>query len=190
MVGRFDGITQDVMTGRATVRFEIEAPAKAAKEMGPFAGHRLRIEVKRYREKRSLDANAYYWTLVTKLADALGISNPCMHNQLLRRYGQLEDIDGKLIYLVLPDTEEAEDKDLEAETYHIKPTSEVKIGEKGEAYRTYVMMRGSSTYDTKEMSRLIEGLVSECREAGIETITPDEIERMMTAYEKKHPSDG
>ena len=51
-------------------------------------------------------------------------------------------------------------------------------------YRTYIMLRGSSSYDTKEMARLIDGLVSECKEVGIETLPPDEVERMMAAYKK------
>lgn len=46
------------------------------------------------------------------------------------------------------------------------------------------MLRGSSTYDTAEMSALIDGLVSECKEQGIETIPPQELERMMEMYEK------
>ena len=75
---------------------------------------------------------------------------------------------------------------MEADAYHIKPTSEVKLGRDGKMYRTYYLLRGSSTYDTEEMSRLIDGLVDECKDAGIETLPPDELERMMKAYEEKH----
>ena len=46
------------------------------------------------------------------------------------------------------------------------------------------MLRGSSTYDTREMSDLINGLVSECREMGIETMTPDQLAEMMALYEQ------
>ena len=46
------------------------------------------------------------------------------------------------------------------------------------------MLRGSSTYNTEEMSKLIDGLVSECKEQGIETLPPEELERMMQAYEQ------
>lgn len=54
-------------------------------------------------------------------------------------------------------------------------------------YRTYLMLRGSHTYDTKEMSVLINGLVEECKEQGIETLTPDELRRMMEDAEKHNP---
>lgn len=73
----------------------------------------------------------------------------------------------------------------EAQLYHLRPTSQVKAGKNGEMYRTYMMLKGSSVYDTREMSMLIDGLVSECREAGIETLPPEELERMMAAYGKK-----
>lgn len=89
-----------------------------------------------------------------------------------------------MIFLVLPDTDSGARKADEAETYHIRPTSEVKVGNDGQMYRTYVMLRGSSTYNTAEMSVLIDGLVSECREQGIETLPPIELERMMELYEK------
>ena len=54
----------------------------------------------------------------------------------------------------------------------------------GAAFRAYIMLRGSSTYDTREMSELINGLVSECREMGIETMTPDQLAEMMALHEQ------
>ena len=74
-----------------------------------------------------------------------------------------------------------------------KDIGEVKIASDGTRFRTYVMLRGSSTYDTAEMSNLIDGLVSECQELGIETLPPKEIERMMQLYEqhrRKKAQDG
>lgn len=186
LIGTIKGLSQDILTGKASITFEVEDARKAAMEAQPLSGVRLRITAKKYREKRSLDANAYYWQLLTKLADLLHASNPRMHNLMLRRYGQPEIINGKMVYLVLPDTQDAEKTADEAETYHIKPTAEVKAGSDGMIYRTYIMLRGSSTYDTKEMSTLIDGLVSECKEFGIETLPPAELERMMAAYDEKY----
>ena len=145
---------------------------------------RLVFSVKEYKRKRSLDANAYYWVLVTKLAKVLNLSKPHLHNILLRRYGQPEIVDGQMVFLVLPDSESGTRKADEAETYHIRPTSQVKTGVDGKMYRTYVMLRGSSTYNTAEMSELIDGLVSECKEQGIETLPAAELERMMQMYEQ------
>ena len=117
-------------------------------------------------------------------ADKLAISKPYAHNLMLRRYGQPEIIDGRMVYAVLPDSDGGTRIADEAETYHIKPTSEVKSGTGGMRFRTYIMLRGSSTYNTEEMSKLIDGLVSECKEQGIETLPPEELERMMQAYEQ------
>lgn len=145
---------------------------------------RLVFSVKEYKRKRSLDANAYYWVLVTKLAKVLNLSKPHLHNLLLRRYGQPEIVDRQMVFLVLPDSESGTRKADEAETYHIRPTSQVKTGVDGKVYRTYVMLRGSSTYNTAEMSELIDGLVSECKEQGIETLPEEELKRMMQMYEQ------
>jgi hypothetical protein len=141
-------------------------------------GVRVSLKVTKYNEKRSLDANAYYWQLLTKLAGVLKVSNPYCHNVMLRRYGTLEEIDGRPVYLVIPDTEEATQKADESETYHIKPTSNVREGNDGKMYRTYMLLKGSHEYTTAEMSRLISGLVDECRQCGIETMTPAELERL------------
>lgn len=58
-----------------------------------------------------------------------------------------------------------------------------KSGE--EMGHAYIVIRGSHTYDSKEMSRLINGLVQECRQQDIETMTPAEIEEMCKALGEK-----
>lgn len=133
-------------------------------------GKQYRVEIKEYRKRRSLDQNAMYWSVLGQIAKALNISNNRAHNLMLRRYGAVETIDGKTIKLVLPDTEEAAQRADEAESYHIKPTSQVKVGTDGNTYRTYILLRGSSTYDTAEMTRLIDGVMDEAKQMGITLI--------------------
>lgn len=137
-------------------------------------GKTYTVEIKEYRKKRSLNQNDMYWSILTSFAEALNISNARAHNLLLRRYGQLERYEDKPVYVVLPDTEEAEKRADEAESYHLKPTSQVKEGKDGQMYRTYMLLRGSSTYNTKEMTRLLEGLLDECKEVGIAVMTERE----------------
>lgn len=132
-----------------------------------FDGKRITLTIKEYRKKRSLDANAFYWATISQLAEVLQVSNPFLHNLMLRRYGQAEEYDGGLVYVLLPDDDESARKADEAETYHLKPTSNLRQGKDGKLYRAYILLRGSSTYDSKEMSRLIDGLVSECKETGV-----------------------
>lgn len=166
----------DFATHRLTLLFEPnEDFGQAYDELKSY--DKLSLEIKPYRAKRSLDANAYYWVLLTKLAKVLNTSNSELHNSMLRKYGFYEYIDGKLFMTVLPDTDEAQKKILGAEEYHLKPTSDVREGKDGVMYRTYIMLRGSSTYNTEEMARLIDGLITDCKCAGItdsEIASPDE----------------
>lgn len=166
----------DYITGRLTILFEpCEDFRQTYEELKGC--EKLSLEIKRYRRKRSLDANAYYWVLVTKLSGVVGMSNSEVHNMMLRGYGQPEIYEGKGVYLTIPDTDEARKKADNATDYHVLPTSQVRTGDDGIVYRTYKLLRGSHTYNTAEMSRLIEGIISECKHAGIpdsEIATPDE----------------
>lgn len=138
---------------------------------------KVKIEAKKVTFKRSHDANAYYWVLVTQLAKKMQVSNARQHNIQLRKYGELDFIGGRLIQVNIPDTDEAENQALESNHFHIMPTNETYY--EGELrYRVYNLLRGSHTYTSEEMSRLISNTVEECKEQGIETLTPDELERM------------
>lgn len=183
-IGRFKGLGIDLMSRHQ--KLEIEVDSDIREEYDKLKDkEKLRIRIVQYRKKRSLDANAYYWTLLTKFADVIGLSNPEAHNMMLRGYGQSEIFDGKAVYVTIPDTEEAEKKVNNAIDYHLAPTSQVRMGNDDVLYRTYRLLRGSRTYDTKEMSRLIDGLITCCKEAGIpetEIASPNEKEILKERY--------
>ena len=147
-----------------------------------IAGKDLRITVKQWREKRSLTANAYYWTLVGKIADALHISKPHCHNMMMRRYGQAELFDEQIAYTMLPDTDKTQKIMDEMEEAHFAPTSMTREGKDGVRFRAWKLLKPSHRFDTKEMSVLIDGIVSEAKELGIETATTEEIERMKQTW--------
>ena len=136
-------------------------------------------DVVEHKEKRSLNSNSYYWTLLTKVADKLRISKSRLHNDMIRHYGQRMTVDDKPVIVYIPDTEESENTAMESDTVHLKQTSKVLCGNDGITYRAWVMMRGSSTYDSSEMAILISGIVQEAKQLGIETLTPAEIAQMM-----------
>ena len=174
----------DYLTGKISAVIEISEDFRQAYEDLKDC-EKLSIEIKRYRRKRSLDANAYYWVLVTKLSGVVGMSNSEVHNMMLRGYGQPEIYEGKGVCLTIPDTDEARKKADNATDYHVLPTSHVRTGDDGIVYRTYKLLRGSHTYNTAEMSRLIEGIISECKHAGIpdaEIATPDEKRLLKERY--------
>lgn len=142
----------------------------------------IRVEMKIWREPRSRSSNNYFYVLVGKLADALRVSKPYIHNLMLRKYGQLERIDGKPVWVILPETDEISTKVDEDETLHVRPTDDVREGNDGKMYRTYLLLKGSHALNSQEMSILIDGIVAECKEQGIETLPPEEIEHMKKCW--------
>lgn len=166
----------DFLTGKISAVIEINENFRQAYEDLKDC-EKISVEIKRYRRKRSLDANAYHWVLVGKLAKVLRMSNAEVHNMALRGYGQTEIYEGKGVYMTIPDTDDARHKVDNAMDYHLSPTSQVREGNDGVMYRTYKLLRGSHTYNTEEMARLIDGMITMCKEAGIpdaEIATPDE----------------
>ena len=138
-------------------------------------------DLSKHQEKkhRSLDSNAYFHVLVGKLAQAMHppISKARCKNQLIADYGQEEYIDGQMVVIKsnLPP-----DKMCNVDYLH---TSCVKIAEEnGNDVYFYKVYRGTHTYDTKEMAKLIEGTIQECKNVGIETATPAELERMQQLW--------
>ena len=182
LTGTFAGLSEDLINGTARIEFNIQERGAAVKVLPRLKDKMLRITVKPYRKKRSLDANAYYHVLIGKMADMLNISHARIHNMMLRRYGKIAILDGRPMYLSLKDTEAVREAVIEAEGYHLYPTSEIRQGKDGTPWRTYMMLKGSHEFDTKEMSSLIDGVVSDAQEMGIETMTPDELERMKAAW--------
>ena len=181
--GRLVDISRDVLDGGFFIRLAVkEVPSGIDR----FRDSDISLNLTLWREQRSLSANAYYWVLVSKIADAIGQNQSVVHNILLRRYGQLKIIDGEPVTTLLLDTDEAEQAALEDEEQHLKPTSHLKEGKDGRIWRFYRVLKGSSQYDTKEMATLIDGAISEAREMGLETLPAWEIERMIGDYEKHH----
>lgn len=180
--GRLIDIVRDVLTNAFRITLEVwQIPSgiDALRESD------LKISLKKWRNKRSLTANAYYWVLVAKIADAIHQPQSVVHNVLLRQYGVLDIVGGETLTVFIPDTDEAENEVLRKETYHLRPTSKVIDGKKGKL-RAYRVMLGSSYYDTKQFSTLLEGAIYECKELGLETLPDDELERMMEDYANNH----
>ena len=139
------------------------------------------MAIKRHRNKRSLDANAYYHVLVGKIASAIGTSRVEVKNLTLSRYGQLDlDENGKPKYLIVRDDMPVE----EWEEIHLSPTSQVK-DLNGVLYRVYHIIKGSHDYDSREMYELIQGTIADARDAGLteaEIMSPKEKEMLEKQY--------
>ena len=127
-------------------------------------------EIKEHRQKRSLDANGYLWVLISKIQDVIGVPKEDIYRDMIKGVG---------VYEVVPIKNEAVNKFCEA--WHknglgwITETTKSKL----EGYTNVLAYYGSSEYDTKEMSRLIDGIVQECRELDIETKSDEEIKSLV-----------
>lgn len=131
-----------------------------------------------HKDKRSRSQNAYYWELASQVATKtikFGANVNEIHNRNLRDIGLLERVNGELVCVYLPDTDEAEKAALNAESYHIKPTPQTRLGKDGQVFRCYVMLRGSHTFNTQEMSALVDLMVQQAESVGVQTMTPNEL---------------
>lgn len=129
------------------------------------------VTIKAKRKKRSLDANGYFWELVGKLAAKLKTSNNEIYRDLIRDSG---------VYEIMIMSAESVERYMQTWSGHGIGWVCDDLGEcrniKG--YHNIRCFYGSSTYTTKEMSRLIDAVIYECKQQGIETMTPNEIEEM------------
>lgn len=153
------------------ITFSFPFVQTVAEDVGKLKEALLTVVFKKYRKKRSLDANAYMWVLLQKMADAL--STPKNRVDKWDVYlGQLEQY-GVFTHVVVK--QDAVER-LKREWRAVKEFGEITVGSmSGIQMQCYY---GSHTYNTKEMARLIDGVVTGCRELGIETLPPDEIGRM------------
>lgn len=135
-------------------------------------------EVKEVKEKRSLNANSYFYALVGKIASKMHLTKDEVHRQMLLDYGVWDkNEDGSAKWVIFP-----KNKPLPDDGYYWDTKTEVNIkgqnsGE--EVGRVYVVVRGSHTYNSKEMYDLLQGTIQEAQQLGIETKTPDELVKML-----------
>lgn len=134
----------------------------------------LRLSVKKWKEKRSLDANAYYWQLNSQMARILQTSPEELHEELLQRYGLLDSDDSGHISITVRSRVDMNRIDGHWKLY--------KLSRDGK-WKSYLRIRGTSEYDTAEMSYFLDRVIEEAKELGIDTETPNqkaEAERWLT----------
>jgi hypothetical protein len=149
-----------------------KAPALAKEFVAGMKCKNYVATLKEYRQKRSLDSNAYAWVLLDKIATVLHTSKDDVYLEMLSRYGVFTHL------IVKPAVVER----VKQEWRTVKELGEVTInGQTGIQFQCYF---GSHSYNTAEMSKLINGIVDECKELNIETLPSYEIERMNNEWGK------
>lgn len=143
------------------------------KSLDVHADDEIVIELKKKRQRRSLSANAYFWQLVNKVAVKLNSSDQDVYRNLVKDFG---------VSTTLRVRDEAKEAFIRAWTAG-KDSSGWFVEDLGhEVVRAY---SGTSTYSTKEMSRIIDGLVEECKALNIETMTPDELAHLKSTWKQE-----
>jgi hypothetical protein len=127
------------------------------------------FEIKPYRQKRSLNANAYAWALINEMANRLRTSKDEVYQEMLKRYGQ-----SKVISVL---------SDIDISRF-VKYYEEIGKGHvEGKEFTHYRCFIGSSEYDSREMAILIDGIVDEAQELGIDTLPTTAVERMKALWQ-------
>ena len=155
--------------GQARITFEINEKMSALQMFDElYKAEKICVRVGKFREKRSLNANNYAWKLLTEIGNATRQSKEDVYFLMLKRYGQSEMIS---VLANIPISQ------------YVKYCEEA--GESilnGKVFKHYRVYKGSSEFDTKEMSVFLDGVVSEAKDLGIPTETPNEIARMKSLW--------
>lgn len=120
-----------------------------------------KFEIKEHREKRSLTQNAYAWKLITEIGNVTRLDKEDVYFNMLKHYGQSEVV--SILSEVNP-------------SGYFKYYEELGTGiVKDKEFTHYKIFKGSSEFDSREMSIFIDGIVQECNQLGIDTLTTEEI---------------
>ena len=169
------------MDGRFTISLYIE---EEPGDIEKLKDKRLQIKIAEYKQKRSLNANAYFHSLCDKLRMRMHppLSMAQMKNHLIADYGQVMYLENGVPLIYKTNAPPEYVYNLE-EPHLLLVKTEIEREKEVYFYRMY---RGSHTYNTAEMAKLIDGTVEECKAQGIETLTPDALERMISAWQPKN----
>ncbi len=138
-------------------------------------GADIDVTVKKYREKRSLDANAMCWKICTDIANAIGSTKEDVYREAIRTVG---------VYTPLPIKANAVDEfQRNWESRGNGWVLEVIDDSKLSGYKLCFAYFGSSTYNTAEMSRLIDNLIDEAKNVGVEVISERERSLLIEDWE-------
>lgn len=146
-------------------------PDEIKDQLDSEAGKELVIDIKRYSEKRSLNANAYFWKLCDEIAKLLGSDKDTIYLLQLSKYGCFVDIEIPADALIML-----------KEKFRYVIQHEDAWNRDGIEMITARCYFGSSSYSKKEMGDLIDGTVRDCHDLGINTWTQDEINRLVEMW--------
>lgn len=140
------------------------------KELIKLVGQDVRLKVTKWSEKRSLDSNAYLWTLCTKLAEVLKTSKDEVYEECIQKYGYTDEPP-----ITISVKSEVDMTKIDGHWKYLKESADGR-------FKAYMRLRGTSEYDRKEMAHFLDMVVEDCKEQGIETLTPDALLELKQAW--------
>ena len=173
--GNVTGVTKDWKTGAYNLSFSVNEGESALIELESLqSAEKLEIDVKQYRKKRSRDANGMLWACLGEIAVATRADKWDIYLLMLKRYG-------KFTYVcVKPEAVE----DLKRQWRETEVVGDITInGKKAVQVLCYF---GSSTYNTKEFSVLLDGVISEMQDLGLQPPPSQEMKRALEIWEEKN----
>lgn len=178
IIGKFDHAGIDYKTQKLLITFICDR--SSVKQLDDIANEeKLVITAKKYRARRSLDANAYFHVLCNKLARQLKVTDEEMKIKLNLDYGTIaRNIDGTKVGVEVP-----KGTDINQFYPYAKWYGERQVGDL--MFDKYLFYKPTHELDTKEMADLINGTIEECKNVGIETLPPRELESMLKEYGKE-----
>ncbi|MEG2120287.1 MAG: hypothetical protein RRY53_08000 [Pseudoflavonifractor sp.] len=146
--------------------------AAAAKLTAEMDGKLWDVTAEPHKTRRSLDANSYFWVLAGKLGAALGISP----DDLYRHY--IPDVADNYVIIPVRDDMLTQWDKIWCGGHAGRMTREIGPCRNVKGYTNVRCFMGSSDYDTKQMARLIDLIVADCKEQGVETMTPQQLDAL------------
>lgn len=166
------GIDYKTNKAKITFLFDNKEVLQQAEEL---QDKKLNVEVKKWYKGRSNNANAYLWVLIEKLSQKLNMSRIEVYKKHIYEAGTYQDLSME---------EDAMEKFSKVwQNNGLGWFCEKSVNEYGEiVLKAYF---GSSVYDTKEMTRLLDSVIQDCKSQNIETMTPNELNSLLESWGKK-----
>lgn len=170
--GTIKDISRDWRTNQLNISLSINEK-NAISEIDKLKDDKLSIKITKHRKKRSLDANGLLWHCLGQIAAVLRTDKWEVYLQMLKSYG-------KYTYIcVKPNVVDA----VKAQWRECEIVGEIEVnGKKAIQMLCYF---GSSTYNTQEFSVLLDGVISEMKEMGLDTPLSEDMKRALEEWERK-----
>ena len=174
LTGKIANVSLDYFSGRHLVTFLLNEGSQARAMIGDLEGQeKLSLKIGKLKKKRSLDANAYCWTLIGKIAEKTGLPKDEVYREAIKAVGSYEIVCVK---------EEAADSLRKGWEHNGLGWQTDTMLSKLDGCTNVVLYYGSSTYDVEQMTRLIDSIVQDCKSLGIETKAQNEIDSLLNSW--------